>query len=145
MSAVVGQQKQRWINHRLTAHRMRDRGQSLNAIADICGSPSARSVVMLPRPKPLDVETEVDLECPGGLARCWDGCTHMMCGARRLPFLPSLRNFDHYQVLGSIRAHTTVVSGGAGLPTPPGHAVELVSAIQGCRHVHRCHGACWPT
>ncbi|SPX94938.1 alpha/beta fold hydrolase [Mycobacterium xenopi] len=51
-------------------------------------------------------------------------------------FLPSLRGFDTFHVLGSIRAHTTVVSGGADLLTPPAHAVELAAAIPGCRHVH---------
>ena len=56
--------------------------------------------------------------------------------ATAVGFLPSLRSFDQHHILGSIRAHTTVVSGGADLLTPPAHARELDAAIPGCRHVH---------
>ncbi|SPX94936.1 transcription factor WhiB [Mycobacterium xenopi] len=60
----MGQQKQRWINHRLTAHRMRERGQSLDAIADHLrvNKRSVSRYLALPRPEPLPVEAEVDLE-----------------------------------------------------------------------------------
>jgi pimeloyl-ACP methyl ester carboxylesterase len=56
--------------------------------------------------------------------------------ATAVGFLPSLRAFDQYRVLGSIRARTVVLSGGADVLTPPVHARELVAAIPDCRHVH---------
>jgi pimeloyl-ACP methyl ester carboxylesterase len=56
--------------------------------------------------------------------------------ATAVGFLPSLRAFDQYRVLGSIRARTVVVSGGADVLTPPVHAQDLVAAVPGCRHVH---------
>ncbi len=34
-------------------------------------------------------------------------------------FLPALNSYDAYAALGSIQAHTVVVSGGADLLTPP--------------------------
>jgi pimeloyl-ACP methyl ester carboxylesterase len=56
--------------------------------------------------------------------------------ATAVGFLPSLRTFDQYHILGSVRARTVVLSGGADVLTPPVHAHELVAAIPGCRHVH---------
>jgi pimeloyl-ACP methyl ester carboxylesterase len=56
--------------------------------------------------------------------------------ATAVGFLPSLRTFDQYHILGSVRARTVVLSGGADVLTPPVHARELVAAIPGCRHVH---------
>jgi pimeloyl-ACP methyl ester carboxylesterase len=56
--------------------------------------------------------------------------------ATAVGFLPSLRAFNQYHVLGSIRARTVVLSGGADVLTPPAHATQLVAAIPGCRHVH---------
>ena len=64
MSGVVGQQNARWINHRIAAHRMNQRGQSLDTIADHLRV-STRSVsryLALPCPEPLSAEAEVDLE-----------------------------------------------------------------------------------
>lgn len=51
-------------------------------------------------------------------------------------FLPSLRDFDQTGILGSIRARTVVVSGGADLLTPPVHAHELAVGIPGAAHIH---------
>jgi pimeloyl-ACP methyl ester carboxylesterase len=56
--------------------------------------------------------------------------------ATAVGFLPSLRAFDQYHVLGSIRARTFVLGGGCDVLTPPVHARELAAAIPGCRHVH---------
>jgi len=64
VTGVLGQQKKRWINHRLTAHRMHSRGQSLDAIADYLRvhKRSVARYLALPCPEPLQVEAEVDLE-----------------------------------------------------------------------------------
>ncbi|MCV7169068.1 alpha/beta hydrolase [Mycobacterium manitobense] len=51
-------------------------------------------------------------------------------------FLPGLRSFDQLSTLGSIRAETVVLSGGADLLTPPSHAHEMTEAIPGATHVH---------
>ena len=64
MSGVVGQQNARWINHRIAAHRMNRRGQSLDTIADHLRV-STRSVsryLALPCPEPLSTRPEVNLE-----------------------------------------------------------------------------------
>jgi len=49
-------------------------------------------------------------------------------------FLPTLRDYDVYRTLGSVRAQTVVVSGGADPLTPPVHARELADAIPGAAH-----------
>jgi pimeloyl-ACP methyl ester carboxylesterase len=51
-------------------------------------------------------------------------------------FLPSLRSYDQYRTLGSVRARTIVISGGADVLTPPAHSRELTAGIAGATHVH---------
>lgn len=51
-------------------------------------------------------------------------------------FLPALKRFDAYAVLGSIAARTTVINGGADVLTPPAHAHDLVAGIPGATHRH---------
>lgn len=51
-------------------------------------------------------------------------------------FLPGLRSFDQTSTLGSVRAETIVLSGGADLLTPPFHAREMADAIPGATHLH---------
>jgi len=51
-------------------------------------------------------------------------------------FLPSLRSYDQYHTLGSIRAKTIVVSGGADPLTPSSHSRDLAAGIPGAAHVH---------
>lgn len=51
-------------------------------------------------------------------------------------FLPGLRSFNQTSTLGSVRAETIVLSGGADLLTPPSHAHEMAAAIPGATHVH---------
>jgi len=51
-------------------------------------------------------------------------------------FLPSLRDYDQRRTLPSIQAHTTIISGGADLLTPPAHAEEMAAAIPGATHLH---------
>lgn len=51
-------------------------------------------------------------------------------------FLPSLRSYDQYATLASIRAQATILSGGADVLTPPSHARDLAAAIPGAKHVH---------
>jgi pimeloyl-ACP methyl ester carboxylesterase len=56
--------------------------------------------------------------------------------ATAVGFLPSLRAYDHYATLASIRARTVVISGGADPLTPPSRAAELSAGIRGAEHVH---------
>jgi pimeloyl-ACP methyl ester carboxylesterase len=56
--------------------------------------------------------------------------------ATSVGFLPSLRAYDHYATLASIRARTVVISGGADPLTPPSHAADLAAGIGGAEHVH---------
>jgi pimeloyl-ACP methyl ester carboxylesterase len=51
-------------------------------------------------------------------------------------FLPSLRSYDQYRILGSVRARTIVISGGTDVLTPPAHSRELAAGIAGATHVH---------
>jgi pimeloyl-ACP methyl ester carboxylesterase len=51
-------------------------------------------------------------------------------------FLPSLRSYDQYATLDSIRARTTIISGGADVLTPPSHSRDMAAAIPGATHVH---------
>lgn len=55
--------------------------------------------------------------------------------ATAVGFLPTLRSFDAFDVLGSL-PRTVVVSGGADVLTPADHAWELAAEIPDCRHVH---------
>ena len=54
----------------------------------------------------------------------------------KVGFLPSLRNYDQYQTLGSISAATTVIAGGADKLTPPAHAHDLAAGIPRAMLVH---------
>ncbi|MBE5477712.1 hypothetical protein E3G68_005045 [Mycobacteroides abscessus] len=54
-------------------------------------------------------------------------------------FLPALAQFDQYSALGSIRARTVVISGGADLLTPAVLAEDIVAMIPGSRHLHLPH------
>ena len=51
-------------------------------------------------------------------------------------FLPTLCDYDVYRALGSVRAQTVVVSGGADPLTPPVHSRELARGIPGAVHLH---------
>lgn len=51
-------------------------------------------------------------------------------------FLPGLRAYNQYATLGSIRARTVVISGGADPLTPPSHAADLAAGIRGAERVH---------
>ena len=51
-------------------------------------------------------------------------------------FLPTLCDYDVYRTLGSVRAQTVVVSGGADPLTPPVHSRELARGIPGAAHLH---------
>ncbi|MBP2456274.1 alpha/beta fold hydrolase [Mycolicibacterium lutetiense] len=56
--------------------------------------------------------------------------------ATALGFLHSLKTFDERQVLPTISAATTVISGGADLLTPPAHSEEMAAGIVGATHIH---------
>src|SRR5260370_10018869 len=56
--------------------------------------------------------------------------------ATAVGFLPGLRAYNHYATLGSIRARTVVISGGADALTPPSHAADLAAGICVATHVH---------
>lgn len=51
-------------------------------------------------------------------------------------FLPSLRDYDKHDALSSIRVHTTIISGGADLLTPPVHSEQMAASIAGATHLH---------
>lgn len=51
-------------------------------------------------------------------------------------FLPTLRTYDQYRTLGSIRAKTVIVSGGEDPMTPPAHSRDLADGIPGAAYVH---------
>ena len=51
-------------------------------------------------------------------------------------FLPSLRCYDQTATLGSVRAKTIILSGGADVLTPPSHSHDMAAAIPGAIHEH---------
>ena len=51
-------------------------------------------------------------------------------------FLPGLRSYDQTATLGTVRAQTTILSGGADVITPPSHARDMATAIPGAAHEH---------
>ena len=51
-------------------------------------------------------------------------------------YLPSLRTYDLFPALPTIRARTVIVSGGVDPLTPPQHAHELAAAIPDAVHLH---------
>ena len=51
-------------------------------------------------------------------------------------FLPSLRSYDQTSTLGSVRAQTIILSGGADVLTPPSHSHDMAAAIPGAAHEH---------
>lgn len=55
--------------------------------------------------------------------------------ATAVGFLPSLRTYNHYATLASIRARTVVISGDADPLTPPSHAADLAAGIGGAQHL----------
>lgn len=53
-----------------------------------------------------------------------------------LGFLHSLKTFDQRDVLPTIAAATTVISGGADILTPPAHSEAMAAVIRGAAHIH---------
>jgi pimeloyl-ACP methyl ester carboxylesterase len=51
-------------------------------------------------------------------------------------FLPGLRSYDQTATLGSVRAKTIILSGGADVLTPPSHSRDMADAIPGAIHEH---------
>ncbi|HTI77631.1 MAG TPA: alpha/beta hydrolase, partial [Mycobacterium sp.] len=51
-------------------------------------------------------------------------------------FLPGLRSYDQTATLGSVRAQTIILSGGADVITPPSHSRDMAAAIPGAAHEH---------
>jgi len=51
-------------------------------------------------------------------------------------FLPGLRSYDQTATLGSVRAQTVILSGGADVITPPSHSRDMAAAIPGAAHEH---------
>src|SRR5689334_6957070 len=51
-------------------------------------------------------------------------------------FLPSLRAYDQTATLGSVRAQTIILSGGADVLTPPSHSHDMADAIAGAEREH---------
>lgn len=55
--------------------------------------------------------------------------------ATALRFLPALRSYDAYDVLGEIRARTVIINGEADVLIPPEHSRELAAGIPGAEHI----------
>lgn len=51
-------------------------------------------------------------------------------------YLAHLRHYDRSALLGQVRAHATVLSGGADVLTPPAHSRVLAAGIKGADHRH---------
>jgi len=52
-----------------------------------------------------------------------------------LGFLPALRSYDAYDVLGGIRARTVIINGEVDVLTPPEHSRDLAAGIPGAEHI----------
>ena len=101
----MGQQNARWINHRIAAHRMHRRGQSLDTIADHLRV-STRSVsryLALPCPERLSTEPVVNLE-----DFYLEGRVHRVPGVRLADPQPGCA--------GRVQGHLRVLPGAEDVP-----------------------------
>jgi pimeloyl-ACP methyl ester carboxylesterase len=95
-----------------------------------------RAVRLLTKPVRAAMTLQVGDDARATLATLFDTAMAAASLTTAVGFLPSLRSYDQYSTLASIRARTTVVSGGADLLTPPSHSRDLAAAIPGATHVH---------
>ena len=95
-----------------------------------------RAVRLLTRPVRAALALQLSDHARATLATLFDTALAAASLTTAVGFLPSLRSFDQHSTLASIRARTTVLSGGADVLTPPSHSRDLAAAIPGATHVH---------
>jgi pimeloyl-ACP methyl ester carboxylesterase len=95
-----------------------------------------RAVRLLTKPVRAALALQVGDQSRATLAALFDTAMAAASLTTAVGFLPSLRSYDQYATLATIRAHATILSGGADVLTPPSHARDLAAAIPGATHVH---------
>lgn len=95
-----------------------------------------RAVRLLTKPVRAAMALQVGDHARATLTSLFDTAMAAASLATAVGFLPSLRSYDQYATLDSIRARTTIISGGTDLLTPPSHSRDLAAAIPGATHVH---------
>lgn len=95
-----------------------------------------RAVRLLTKPVHAALALQVGDHSRDTLAKLFDTAMAAASLTTAVGFLPSLRSYDQYATLASIRAQATILSGGADVLTPPSHARDLAAAIPGAKHVH---------
>jgi pimeloyl-ACP methyl ester carboxylesterase len=95
-----------------------------------------RAVRLLTKPVRATLALQVSDDARATLATLFDTAIAAASLTTAVGFLPGLRSYDQYAMLDSIRARTTIISGGADLVTPPSHSRDMAAAIPGATHVH---------
>lgn len=95
-----------------------------------------RAVRLLTKPVRAAMALHVGDHARATLAGLFDTAMAAASLATAVGFLPSLRSYDQSATLASIRARTTIISGGLDLLTPPSHSRDMADAIPGATHVH---------
>ncbi len=95
-----------------------------------------RAVRLLTKPVRAALGLQVGDQSRATLAALFDTAMAAASLTTAVGFLPSLRSYDQYATLASIRAQATILSGGADVLTPPSHARDMAAAIPGAKHVH---------
>ncbi|HET6732073.1 alpha/beta fold hydrolase [Mycobacterium sp.] len=95
-----------------------------------------RAVRLLTKPVRATLAFQVGTHARATLASLFDTAMAAASLTTAVGFLPGLRSYDQYATLDSIRARTTIISGGADFVTPPSHSRSMAAAIPGATHVH---------
>jgi pimeloyl-ACP methyl ester carboxylesterase len=95
-----------------------------------------RAVRLLTKPVRAAMALQVGDHARATLATLFDTAMAAASLTTAVGFLPSLRSYDQYATLASIRARTTIISGGVDLLTPPSLSRDMAAAIPGATHVH---------
>jgi pimeloyl-ACP methyl ester carboxylesterase len=95
-----------------------------------------RAVRLLTKPVCAAMALQVGDHARATLATLFDTAMAAASLTTAVGFLPSLRSYDQYATLASIRARTTIISGGVDLLTPASHSRDMAAAIPGATHVH---------
>ena len=95
-----------------------------------------RAVRLLTKPVRATLAFQVGTHARATLTSLFDTAMAAASLATAVGFLPGLRSYDQYATLDSIRARTTIISGGADFLTPPAHSHDMAAAIPGATHVH---------
>jgi len=95
-----------------------------------------RAVRLLTKPVRATFALQIGDHARATLASLFDTALAAASLTTAIGFLPGLRSYDQYSTLASIRARTTIISGGADLVTPPSHSRDMAAAIPGATHEH---------